>query len=50
MTLRDRLGWFDGEVNHRRWGLGWTSPGLSPAREVSDDHHRIVRIHRDRCR
>ena len=25
VTLRDHLGAVDGEVNHRCWGLGWSS-------------------------
>lgn len=29
MTLRDRPGGVDGEVNHRRWDLGWSSHGVS---------------------
>ena len=29
MTLRDRPGGVDGEVNHRRWDLGWPSLGVS---------------------
>jgi len=40
VTLRDRAGGSNGEVNYRRWDLvGPSLSGLSPTREVPDDHH-----------
>src|SRR5215472_15559584 len=39
----------DVEVNHRRWGLAGPSlPGLSPTREVPDDHYDPIRCARPR--
>ena len=33
-------------MNHRRWGLGWPGlRGLSPTREVPDDHDHVRYIH-----
>src|SRR5262249_55591991 len=29
VTLRDRPGWADGEMNHRCWGVGWPSLRVS---------------------
>jgi integrase len=50
VTLRDRAIGSNGELNHRRWGLGGPSlPGLSPAREVSDDHHDLACCPRPGC-
>ena len=44
MTLRGQAAGSNGEVNHRCWDLAGPSlPGLSPTREVPDDHHDPVR-------
>ena len=38
-------------MNHRRWGLGWPGlRGLSPTREVPDDHDHVRYIHRNHRR
>jgi hypothetical protein len=51
LTLRDNAIGSTGEVNQRRWGLGGPSlPGLSPTREVPDDHHDIDSVYRGRRR
>jgi len=47
VTLHAHAVGSNGEVNHRRWRLGWPSPGLSSTREVPDDHHNSGYVHRD---
>jgi integrase/recombinase XerD len=43
VTLRDHTIGPNGESNHRRWDHGGPSlPGLSPTREVPDDHHDLA--------